>query len=231
MGHLSGLHSVFPQIRSEIGSWNSCSVFKINRARGWHSVRDSSLPPRFPFIDSARGNPELQGQFWARTGKTDGLGNGVSFHGLKSGTISSACQAPSVADSSTHFVHDSVMDIKEDFGRRLIAALDHAKVSTRTIDRKRYLAHIAGVTERHAGNYLSGEKMPTTEGMIDLAIRLGVSWEWLATGRGSMLSVGLTPEETSTIQALSTKDRERLFQIGQVLAHPKSGEQSAPIAA
>jgi transcriptional regulator with XRE-family HTH domain len=123
------------------------------------------------------------------------------------------------------------MDIKQDFARRLVAALDYAKVSTRPVDRKRYLAHIAGVTERHAGNYLSGEKMPTTEGMIDLAIRLGVAWEWLATGRGTMLSIGLTPEETSTIQALSTKDRERLFQIGQVLAHPKSGEQAAPIAA
>lgn len=117
--------------------------------------------------------------------------------------------------------------IKHDFARRLDAALDHAKVSTRSIDRKRYLAHMAGVTVRHAGNYLSGEKMPTTEGMIDLALRLGVSWEWLATGRGSMIAIELSQEEIHTIQSLSNKDRERLFQIGEVLAHPKPDEQAA----
>lgn len=123
------------------------------------------------------------------------------------------------------------MDIKQDFARRLVLALDHAGVSTKPIDRKRYLAHIAGVSERHAGNYLAGEKLPTPEGMIDLAIRLGVAWDWLATGRGFMLPTNLTAEEVLTIQALSNEDRQRLFQIGQVLAHPKSDSQGLPFAA
>ena len=123
------------------------------------------------------------------------------------------------------------MDIKQDFARRLVLALDHAGISTKPIDRKRYLSHIAGVSERHAGNYLSGEKLPTPEGMIDLAIRLGVAWDWLATGRGFMLSTNLTAEETLTIQALSQEDRQKLFQIGQVLANPKSNSQGLSVAA
>lgn len=123
------------------------------------------------------------------------------------------------------------MDIKHDFARRLVLALDHAGISTKPIDRKRYLAHISGVSERHAGNYLAGEKLPTPEGMIELAIRLGVAWDWLATGRGLMLQTNLTAEEALTIQALSNEDRHRLFQIGQVLAHPKSDIQGLPVAA
>ena len=113
------------------------------------------------------------------------------------------------------------MDIKQDFARRLVLALDHAGISTKPIDRKRYLSHIAGVSERHAGNYLSGEKLPTPEGMIDLAIRLGVAWDWLATGRGFMLSTNLTAEEALTIQALSNEDRHRLFSDWPGLGSPK----------
>lgn len=123
------------------------------------------------------------------------------------------------------------MDIKQDFARRLVLALDHAWVSTKPIDRKRFLAHIASVSERHAGNYLAGEKLPTPEGMIDLAIRLGVAWDWLATGRGLMLPTNFTTEEVLTIQALSAEDRHRLFQIGQVLAHPKSDSQGLTFSA
>lgn len=123
------------------------------------------------------------------------------------------------------------MDIKHDFARRLALALDFAKVSTRPADRKRYLAGLARVTERHAGNYLAGEKLPTPEGMIDLAIRLGVSWDWLATGRGIMVPINLTPEEALTLHALSHEDRQKLFHIGQVLADPKSDNSTLSVAA
>lgn len=123
------------------------------------------------------------------------------------------------------------MDIKQDFARRLAKALDYAGVSTRMIERKRYLASIAKVSERHAGNYLAGAKLPTPEGMIDLAIRLGVSWDWLATGRGWMVTVNLTEEEILTLQAMTEEERSRFFQIGKVLADPKAPVPSLPRAA
>ena len=76
---------------------------------------------------------------------------------------------------------------KTRFADRLSKALTLAGVPDKSIDKKRHLSAIASVTERHAGNYLAGEKLPTMEGMIDLAIQLGVALEWLATGRGPML--------------------------------------------
>ncbi len=78
---------------------------------------------------------------------------------------------------------------KTRFADRLSQALTLAGVTDKTIDKKRHLSAIASVTERHAGNYLTGEKLPTMEGMIGLAIQLGVALEWLATGRGPMLPV------------------------------------------
>jgi len=78
-------------------------------------------------------------------------------------------------------------DTKTRFADRLSQALTMAGVPDKSIDKKRHLSAIASVTERHAGNYLTGEKLPTMEGMIDMAIQLGVALEWLATGRGPML--------------------------------------------
>jgi len=119
------------------------------------------------------------------------------------------------------------MDTKKLFAARLAAALDHAKVSTRPPERKKYLSEATGVTERHAGNYLSGDKLPTPEGLIELAIKLGVDWTWLATGQGCMVPQKLTDAEAATLSALSAADRERLFQIGAVLGR---GHQDATAA-
>jgi hypothetical protein len=80
-------------------------------------------------------------------------------------------------------------DAKTRFADRLSQAITLAGVPDKRIDKKRHLSAIASVTERHAGNYLTGEKLPTMEGMIGLAIQLGVALEWLATGRGPMLPV------------------------------------------
>lgn len=113
--------------------------------------------------------------------------------------------------------HDLGMNTKIDFAKRLAEALDLNRVDSRPIDRKRYIAKAMTVTERHAGNYLSGEKMPTTEGLIELAEKLKVSWEWLATGRGIPTPMEFTPEEMQVLTMLNPMEREKLFQIGKVL--------------
>jgi len=77
-------------------------------------------------------------------------------------------------------------DVKTRFAERLSQALSIAGVNDKSIAKKRHLSALAGVTERHAGNYLAGEKLPTMEGMIVIATQLGVSLEWLATGRGAI---------------------------------------------
>jgi MFS family permease len=74
------------------------------------------------------------------------------------------------------------MDAKLAFADRLRLALDRQGIARVDAERKRYLAKIADITPRHAGKYLSGEKLPCAEGMITLSQQLGVSPAWLIAG-------------------------------------------------
>ena len=117
--------------------------------------------------------------------------------------------------------HADGMDIKHDFAKRLIAALDHNHVEPTDIARKRFLGKTLSITERHAGNYLKGEKLPTPEGMVNLSILLGVSLDWLMTGRGLMLP--LSEAETSHVadtRKLDEPDREKVYRLSQVFLPP-----------
>ncbi len=50
------------------------------------------------------------------------------------------------------------------------------------------LARRMFVTQPSVADWESGRKAPHTKNLIRLAILLGVSFEWLTTGRGEMLS-------------------------------------------
>ena len=199
---------------------------RLDAVRG-HCRHDSRIPPGAPLVDRPRGNSSQNfRQFRARTSGVDCLRYRIVFgvHEAKCGTDSSACQPTESSDVSGH---PFGMDTKKRFAIRLATALDHAGVSTRPIERKRYLSQSSAVSERHAGNYLSGDKMPTTEGLIELAIKLGVDWTWLATGQGCMVPANLTEAESATLGALSSADRERLFQIGAVLGRARPDSNAA----
>ncbi len=53
------------------------------------------------------------------------------------------------------------------------------------------LARRMFVTQPSVADWESGRKAPHTKNLTRLAILLGVSFEWLTTGRGVMLSVNL----------------------------------------
>jgi transcriptional regulator with XRE-family HTH domain len=109
------------------------------------------------------------------------------------------------------------MNTKADFSRRLGVALDHAAVDHNPADRKRWLAKRFDISERQAGNWLNGVQLPTSEGMIEIAVALGVSVEWLVTGRGPRLPLDLSDAEAALLSALSATDRDRLFRAYDLL--------------
>jgi transcriptional regulator with XRE-family HTH domain len=112
------------------------------------------------------------------------------------------------------------MNIKEQFGERLKTALEHLGVESTGAARKRYLSKRLDITERQAGNYLNGVKMPTLEGVIDLANKLGVNPNWLLAGIGPMIP--LTQEEITHIinlRTLDVGDQQRLYHICESFQH------------
>jgi transcriptional regulator with XRE-family HTH domain len=117
------------------------------------------------------------------------------------------------------------------FARRLAHALDLNGVGRADIDRKRYLASLMNISERHAGNYLRGDKLPTTEGTIDLAKKLGVSVEWLANGTLPIKPLPLTQDQIRILERLTPDQLARLFQIGGILAPQGTDDPPIPFVA
>ena len=120
---------------------------------------------------------------------------------------------------------------REGFAHRLKHALDLNHVDREDSERKKYLAKMLGITERHVGNYLSGEKLPATERLIDMARGLGVSVEWLANGVLPVKPIPLTQEQIGVLERLSQDQIDRLFQIGGILAPPDANDPPKPAAA
>jgi hypothetical protein len=126
---------------------------------------------------------ELRAHHSLSHNRTVGEWFSVDFDNAVSAVLANGYTSPMPLDTKSPRKDDT----KTRFAYRLSQALTLAGVPDKSINKKRHLSAIASVTERHAGNYLAGEKLPTMEGMIDLAIQLGVALEWLATGRGPML--------------------------------------------
>lgn len=183
-------------------------------------MRYPKVPSGAPLVDCARRNPDHPGQLGTGPGALDRFCNRILVHADKSGTTCSGCQGILAPDSSGAWNHAFQMNTKQEFARRLALALDHAGAPHKPIDRKRWIARRCDITERHAGNYLRGAKMPTIEGLIELALMMCVSWEWLATGRGQMTPIDLTPEEITCVRAvrsLPPGERTRLISVIDVL--------------
>lgn len=214
---LSRLCRFAPQVWAQFRPGDACCRFDGQGARWGDGVHPALIPTRGPLVDSPGRHAKLLGQLGAGPGGMDRFRYRVRVHGGKFGTDSSESQARCATDSSEEFGHDEGMETRHHFSARLKLALDHHGVTTRPVERKRYLALLTGVSERHAGNYLAGEKLPTSEGIIALAGKLGVSHEWLATGRGPMLLPGLTDAQAEILSRLSAEEKERLFRIGQLL--------------
>lgn len=104
----------------------------------------------------------------------------------------------------------------KDFADRLHQALDYAAFPTDPARTGR-LAEEYGVSRETARKWLRGLSLPELERMLQLAIRQRISFEWLATGRGTMEGVDLEVRE----QPGKYEDAEELRLIGLVRKLPR----------
>ena len=196
--------------------------FDLDCSRWRDSVDPPGFPRSTPFIDRTASHAELGPELWPRACFLDCHVDRISVHAAKFGTDCSGCQGAifrrQPTESSGSLRNAKSMDHKKAFAARLMIALDAAGVETKNADRKRYIAALAGISERQAGNYLAGEKLPTPDGMIDLATKLGVNPNWLWAGYGPMKA--LTDAQTAHIEALQSlpeAEQSRVFSVSEAL--------------
>jgi transcriptional regulator with XRE-family HTH domain len=73
------------------------------------------------------------------------------------------------------------------------------------------LARRMYVTQPSVADWESGRKAPHTKNLARLAIMLGVSFEWLSTGRGKMISsLTLSAQESTTNDWILPEERSLL---------------------
>jgi transcriptional regulator with XRE-family HTH domain len=103
------------------------------------------------------------------------------------------------------------------FAQRLHVTLDLAGVEKGRGRTKRLADHFA-VTRETARKWLNGQSLPELERMLDIAKRLGVSFEWLATGRGVATPHGKVLEPSAPYR-VDNREQSRL--IGLVNRLPR----------
>src|SRR5688500_12935705 len=108
----------------------------------------------------------------------------------------------------------------DDFARRLHRSLDYAGFA---IGRQRTsaLAEEYEVSRETARKWLSGLALPELGRMIDISVRHGVSFEWLATGRGQLK--GSLPVSESRARY---GDQEELRLLGLLRKLPRRKRQA-----
>lgn len=71
------------------------------------------------------------------------------------------------------------------FAARLNEALDDKRVPPKGQGRQQAVGRIFGVSQKAARKWLEGEGRPKGERAAEIAVRLGVSYDWLMTGKGN----------------------------------------------
>lgn len=89
--------------------------------------------------------------------------------------------------------------VVSEFSKRLIAALDHARVPAGR-GRRTAMAKMFGVSTESVRKWLMGESMPETKRLPEIAKRLGVNANWLLSGEGEMTGSAIN-EDNATYQA------------------------------
>jgi transcriptional regulator with XRE-family HTH domain len=75
------------------------------------------------------------------------------------------------------------------FAERLALAIAHFGGNAAQLARK------TGISRRSIGNYLAGDTQPSYTKVVLIAEVTGVNLEWLATGKGEMLSLARTAHD------------------------------------
>ncbi len=68
------------------------------------------------------------------------------------------------------------------------------------------LARLTGMTHQGASKWVDGAGYPSLANMARIAIAYGISLNWLATGEGIMLEIGVNEEERALIESFRLAD-------------------------
>lgn len=74
---------------------------------------------------------------------------------------------------------------KQAFSNRMNEALDDMGIAKKGQNRQSIVGEMFGVSQKGARKWLEGESMPSIPNAAIIARKLGVSFEWLMTGRGA----------------------------------------------
>ncbi|HIT95547.1 MAG TPA: helix-turn-helix domain-containing protein [Candidatus Aphodousia faecavium] len=109
---------------------------------------------------------------------------------------------------------------KTTFSQRLIEACNYAEIDP--WGRQRTLAKKLNIKQPSVSKWLTGKGFPTTEKIIDIANVLGVSAEWLMTGKGPIsekdrYSSPQIQEIVTMLEEQSPKNQQRALEILKIL--------------
>jgi len=116
-----------------------------------------------------------------------------------------------------------VNDEKAQFAERLNQACDLAGIPSGR-GRRADLARMFNVSGESARKWLSGESIPKSSRVVQIALRLGVNGEWLLTGRGEMRQA----ESASPTPNTEPGPPIRAQSIGEVLDQLRERLRAAP---
>lgn len=103
------------------------------------------------------------------------------------------------------------MTIKAEFAKRLAIALQEKWPGERM---QTHWAKQLDIPPPTLSEWLNGIKMPGTERLIEICLKLGVSLEWMATGRGLK-----HPQKSQKVPIfLSDDEKKLLIKIMQLLS-------------
>ena len=211
--------------------WDTDSFFDLYRPVSRDRALVSVVPRPLVLLDSLRRYAKAPSKLGVRSRQTGGFSDRVHVDYRR--TSGSNLQRQAGTDSSGHSEHDSGMRMesenqRREFSARLARALDAARYPPMQKGRADRVAHEMRVSPKTASNWLTGAKLPQLDRMIELAERLQVSFDWLATGRGKPgLLTAEECEHIEELRGLTEKDRENVLKITHVFrgqAGPEDGD-------
>lgn len=152
-------------------------------------------PPALPLSDTLMSNTKRPGRVSQSIKKTNQFSNSIHIS-ADNRTDCYLCLAPIVTKQSRTI---EPMVTKVEFSKRLNMALDAFGVPPKGKGRQTQTAKIFGVGQKGARKWLEGEGFPSSEKMAEIASRLGVRLDWLASGRGEMYSAEFKSDHPYTM--------------------------------
>jgi transcriptional regulator with XRE-family HTH domain len=109
-----------------------------------------------------------------------------------------------------------------EFSKRMNLVADRLKIPPTGKNRQATLGKMFGVSQEAARKWLSGEGMPKLTKCIEIAVKAGVTTEWLVSGRGIDLYEN-TPEAkvVTSMQYMDEPTKYQVVKISDSLAEPE----------